>query len=122
MAASVRLRSLRYEGTCRVCSRSLAKGTRAYWDPDAHTVTCEGCVSEAAALVPAVPPPPTPAKFVPGASAEAIAERRSARNGAKTNGSSKHDSSRSWRSGAVVERKVGALLNHLQGLGAIKAI
>ena len=31
---------LRYAGVCKVCGESLPKGTHAYWDAAARTVTC----------------------------------------------------------------------------------
>lgn len=38
-----RVMTLRYEGVCDSCGRELPARTRAYWDADAHVVTCMAC-------------------------------------------------------------------------------
>jgi hypothetical protein len=40
--------TLRRDGVCCQCRATLPKGTRAYWDAEARTVTCLGCLDASA--------------------------------------------------------------------------
>ena len=38
---------LRYAGTCVGCGQALPAGTRAWWDADARSTTCQACAEQA---------------------------------------------------------------------------
>jgi hypothetical protein len=46
---STRVIRLRYAGTCAGWGQALAAGTRAWWDADARSTTCEACRDQASA-------------------------------------------------------------------------
>jgi hypothetical protein len=41
---------LRYAGTCAGCGQALPAGTRAWWDADARSTTCQACANRAGAV------------------------------------------------------------------------
>ena len=45
---STRVIRLRYAGTCARCGQALPAGTRAWWDADARSTTCQACGEQAA--------------------------------------------------------------------------
>jgi hypothetical protein len=50
--------TLRRDDVCRTCIRELVKGTEAYWDADARTVTCLDCRGARLSVDPTKPVPP----------------------------------------------------------------
>lgn len=118
---------LRYDDTCVVCNRSIGSGTRAWWDPSVRSVTCTACGGETSGTPSEAP------VFVPGRSAQRVADRKRAKarrewedaGWVKKVGIAWRDrptGAKTWDVGAEGERIVGARLDVLQQQGLIIAL
>ena len=50
LVMSTRVIRLRYAETCARCGQALSAGTRAWWDSDALSTTCQACADQASAV------------------------------------------------------------------------
>ena len=110
---------LRYPATCRLCSASLERGTRAYWDRHAAVATCVICADEDETT------PPPAAADVAGGSAQRRHDKLSAAREARIRAahprlggvmlalSDDPQSTRAWSRGAEGERRLGKVLSEL---------
>jgi hypothetical protein len=103
--------ALRYPGVCAICGAAIARGDKASWHEESHTVTCLTCAAS---------PASTTSKA--GRSAERKAERLEARAPSSAiarwtrGGPSESDL---WHKGAEGEEIVGARLDALRDEGMI---
>lgn len=137
---AVKRMALRYAGTCSVCAAALERGTKAWWDGEARTVTCVTCQSIEPALPPDPEPPPSPepapspppiATGEAGASARREYERRHQKREQRLDdkwgrlaGVAKFlsvdpQSTQAWAKGSEGERKLAASLMRSVGDRAI---
>lgn len=123
---------LRYPAACVSCEAPLAKGVSAWWDPNARTVRCAGCVDPPpAGPTPTPRPEPEPTSGSAGASAQREFERRHAARERRILGrhpligkfilgvSSDPKTTTSWQKGADGERALGRRLDGCAGASVI---
>ena len=117
-----RLITLRYAARCAACAAELRPRTKAWWDDEAKSARCEHCSDE--------PAPPAKGSAA-GASAQRIADRRTAKREARIRArhprigglilalSDEPQSTRAWSRGAEGERRVGGFLDAIDSPGVV---
>lgn len=119
-----RVLKLRYGGVCCICRVDLPRATEARWDPQAHTVTCLGCIGGKGHVE---------GGTAGGSAAKEAARRRAKKAEADARLKREHpvlgrlrlilvpepDPGREWEVGAIGEQKLGAMLESLADQGVV---
>ena len=118
-----RVMRLRRDGVCCQCRAELPQGTRAYWDAEARTVTCLGCLDASGGAGRRPPQPPGDAwrepvgRRVPASAAESASRPEPDRGHAGASAAREHRRRRAGREARVRRRHphIGGLLLAISG-------
>jgi hypothetical protein len=112
-----RVMTLRRDGMCCKCRTTLPKGTRAYWDAEARTVTCLGCLDASSGAGRQAPHHPDDAERGPALEREPASAPEPDRGRAAASAAREHRRRRAGREARVRRRHphVGRLLLAISG-------